>query len=267
MSQLAEILVLAVVQGITEFLPISSSGHLAVLAELFRQFGAEPLEEGLTVSIVLHVGTLLAIIAFYWRRIVSLVGKDRRVIGLLVVGTIPAAVVGVGFKVLRWDDALESALLAGLMFPMTALLLLWSARCPLQGGVCRHLSYRQVLLIGAFQAFAILPGISRSGATIVAGLACGLRRDEAATFAFLLAIPTIGGAGFLAALDLVSQGPANLSASALVIGLALSFVVGLASLWWLVRWLQRGHLYWFAGYLLPLSVGVIVWQLFAAFAG
>lgn len=263
MSQLAEILVLAVVQGIAEFLPISSSGHLDVLAELFRQFGAEPLNEPLTVSIVLHVGTLLAVIAFYWRRIVLLLGEDRRVIGLLIVGTIPAAVVGVAFKVLHWDDALESALLAGLMFPITASLLLWSARRPLQSGVCRGLGYGQVLLIGVFQAVAILPGISRSGATIVAGLACGLRRDEAATFAFLLAIPAIGGAGLLAALELASQGPASLPPGALVFGLVLSFVVGLASLWWLVHWLQRGHLYWFACYLLPLSVGVIVWHIFA----
>jgi undecaprenyl-diphosphatase len=261
MSQLAEILVLAVVQGITEFLPISSSGHLAVLADLFRQIGAEPVEEELTVTIVLHVGTLAAIIAFYWRRIGQLLGKDLRVIGLLVVGTLPAAVVGIGIKTLHFDEALESALLAGLMFPITAAMLLWSARQPRQGGLCRHLSYGQALLIGAFQAFAILPGISRSGATIVAGLACGLRRDEAAAFAFLLAIPSIGGAGLLEALDLASQGPANLSPAALVLGMVVSFAVGLTALWWLLRWLKEGHLHWFAWYLLPLSAAVILWKM------
>ncbi|NQU24239.1 MAG: undecaprenyl-diphosphate phosphatase [Candidatus Nealsonbacteria bacterium] len=261
-----EILVLAIVQGIAEFLPVSSSGHIVVGQALFDELG-QTMDDKLTVSIVLHVGTLLAILVFYWRRIWGLLGQDRRLIGLLIVGSIPAAVVGLGIKLSPYNDAIEEAvfkspLLAGLMFPVTGLLLLWTARN--QGGetICRDLGYGRALLIGVFQAFAILPGISRSGTTIVAGLTLGLRRDEAATFSFLLAIPAIGGAGLLETVKLVKDGADSTPLAALALGAAVSFAVGLVSLFWLVRCVEQGRLYRFAWWVIPLGVVVIAWQLF-----
>lgn len=255
---LVEVVFLAIIQGITEFLPISSSGHLAVIAALFDQFG-QPLEEKLTVNIVLHLGTLAAILVFYWRRLGDLLGRDRRVIGLLVVGTLPAVVVGIALK-LRFDQALENPVLAGFMFLVTGALLLWGDVRPPGSLECRQMSYRQALLIGAFQAIAILPGISRSGATIVAGLACGLKRQEAAAFSFLLAIPAIGGAGVLESLTLMHRSIAGEPLPTLALGAALSFAVGWVSLWWLVRWLQQGRLGYFAWWVLLLGPLVIVWQ-------
>jgi len=258
-----EILVLAVVQGVAEFLPISSSGHVVVGAELFRQLG-QPLEDKLTLNIMLHLGTLLAILVFYRRRIARLVSEDRRIVGLIAVGSIPAALVGsvglTGFGP-TFQAAMGSALLAGLMFPITAAMLLWAARRPQGKTTCRELGYGAALVIGALQAFAILPGISRSGATIAAALGCGMRREEAATFSFLLAIPVIAGAGLLKTLKLAEHGSGSTPIGGLVMGAAIACTVGWISLWWLVRWLQQGRLHRLAWYLFPLGVAVVVWQL------
>jgi len=253
-----EIVLLAVVQGIGEFLPISSSGHVVVAAGLFEQAG-HPLQELLTVNIVLHAGTLLTILVFYWRQILRLLGEDRRVLGLVVAATLPAAAVGPLLKH-YCTHFLEHALTAGLMLPVTGLLLLWAERQPPGTTTCRNVSYSKALLIGTFQAFAILPGLSRSGTTIAAGLRCGLRRDEAATFAFLMAIPAIGGAILLELLDLLARPPEAVSSGLLFTGAGISFVVGLASLWWLVRWLQRGRLHLFAWWVIPLGTIVVLWQ-------
>lgn len=258
------ILILATVQGVGEFLPISSSGHVVVGQELFDELGCK-MDDRLAVNIVLHLGTLLAILVFYRRRIWLLLGRDRRVIGLLLVGSLPAAAAGIVVKTSPWgetlENALENALLAGFMFPVTGLMLLWNARRDPGDMNCRELGYGRALIIGGFQALAILPGISRSGATIVAGLASGLRRDEAATFSFLLAVPAIGGAGLLEMVKLVKQGTESTPMGALAFGALLSFIVGVLSLWWLVRWLRQGRLHYFAWWVIPLGIAVIAWQL------
>jgi len=259
-----EILVLAVVQGIAEFLPISSSGHVVLGAALFDHLG-QPLHEKLPVNVVLHLGTLLAILVFYWGRIIRLLGRDRRVIGLLVVGSLPIALVGMVVKKTdigpTIEAGLESALVAGLMFPITGAMLVWASRRPQGDTTCCELRYRAALAIGVFQAFAVLPGISRSGATLAAALGCGMRREEAAAFSFLLAIPAIAGAGLLETLDIVAKSTGSTSVGGLAAGAAVAFVVGLASLWWLVRWLKQGRLHRFAWYLFPLGAAVLVWQL------
>ena len=259
---LFELILLAVVQGIGEFLPISSSGHIVVLATLFEEFGQEFDGEKLTLNIVLHLGTLLAILVFYRQRILELLTRDRRSIGLVVVGTLPAVVIGLGIKE-YFGEAFESALLTGFMFPITGLALLWTARAKPGEVTCANLSYRDALLIGFAQAIAILPGISRSGATIVAGIARGMRRDEAAAFSFLLAIPAIGGGGVLHLLDLLSADAptGQMSLGLLVLGAAISFVIGLLSLAWLIRWLAQGRLYLFAWWVLILGPIVVAWQL------
>lgn len=258
---LLEIILLAVVQGVGEFLPISSSGHIVVLATLFEQLGQAFDGDKLTLNIVLHLGTLLAILVFYRQRILTLLTRERRVIGLVVVGTIPAVVIGLWIKKF-YGDAFESALLAGLMFPITGLALLWTARAKPGDVTCANLRYDEALLIGFAQAFAVLPGISRSGATIVAGLARGMRRDEAAAFSFLLAIPAIAGGGVLHILDLLTSDtpPAHVPLGLLLLGAAVSFGVGLAALTWLIRWLEKGRLHLFAWWVLILGPIVIVWQ-------
>ncbi|NQU23224.1 MAG: undecaprenyl-diphosphate phosphatase [Candidatus Nealsonbacteria bacterium] len=252
-----EILVLATVQGITEFLPISSSGHLAVGEEAFKQLFGFPIEEKLTVHIVLHGGSLAAILVFYWQQIWRLLGEDRRVIGLILVGSIPAAFAGLVLKK-YFEAVLVSPLVAGCMFPITGIMLLWAARRKPGETDYLELGYGQALVIGVFQAVAILPGISRSGSTIVAGLALGLKREQAATFSFLLVIPAIGGAMLLEILDNPTR---DVAVGPLFAGAVVSFVVGLLALRWLVLWLKQGRLDLFAWWVIPLGVVVVAWQL------
>jgi len=152
---------------------------------------------------------------------------------------------------------LENVLLAGLMFPVTALLLVWSERFAAGEKEYSQLGWRKVLTIGLFQAVALLPGISRSGATIAAGLSVGLRREASATFAFLLAIPAIAGAGLLESIEMLESSPSTPLAT-LAVGFLVSMVVGFGALKLLIRLVQRGRLAMFAYYLVP--IGVIAWQ-------
>lgn len=259
-----EICILAAVQGITEFLPVSSSGHLVILSAIFDRHGVQ-MDEKLTVNIVLHLGTLLAILIFYRRRIFDLLSKDKRVISLLAVGTIPAVVVGLLLKRFG-EELLVNPLLAGPMLIVTAGMLIWTTRHPGGETECRDLSHGHAVIIGFFQAFAILPGISRSGATIVAGMGCGLRREEAATFSFLLAIPAIAGAGLLDLKDMLANDTGSVPIVALIVGAAVSFAVGLAALGWLVDWVRHGRLHWFAWWLIPMGIIVTLWQLLDIFS-
>jgi undecaprenyl-diphosphatase len=280
------IILLAVVQGVTEFLPVSSSGHLVVAGALLELFGQPPAPDLLEVEIVLHVGTLLAVLVFFWREVLRLVGRDWTVVPLLAVGTIPAVAIGLPLKHYA-EHLLESPLLAGFMFPVTAALLVWGARQPEGTTSYRDLSYKGALGIGLLQSLALLPGVSRSGATIAGGLVAKLDRISAGTFAFLLAIPAIGGAGLLQVIDLVKQlqamssGSAPLPAAAdasgatgtasvlatdpitLAIGALISALVGFGALWLLLRWVRKGRLAMFAWYLVPLGVAVVTWQLLA----
>ncbi len=262
-----EIILLGIVQGLTEFLPVSSSGHLVVANSLLEAMGGKPVEDLVEVSIVLHLGTLLAVLAFYRREIVRLLGTDRKAIPQLIVGTIPAVIVGLLIKKGPFEGLekliLENPLVAGLMFPVTAAALLWVSRRKPGELDYPQLTWQKSLVIGLMQAAAILPGISRSGFTIAGGLGVGLSRQAAATFAFLLAIPVIAGAGLLESLDAMKAGTTGTSPFNLVVGFVVSFAVGWAALKLLVGLVQRGRLAMFAYYLIPLGIAVLVWRLVA----
>ena len=235
------IIILGVVQGITEFLPISSDGHLVVADQIVKSFSSEELStQNLVVTIILHMGTLAAILVVFWRQILRLLTSDRRVIGLLVVGTIPAAVVGLLLDKYL-EDYLVNPLLTGCLLPLNGLVLLWIDRKVQGEQSYETMSYRQAIVIGICQAFAPLPGISRSGTTIAGGLAVGLRRDAAATFSFLLAIPAISGAGVLGLIKLATKGTADMpTAGVLLLGTVVSFVVGWGALLLLLRYSPAG---------------------------
>ena len=260
---LLQVAILAVVQGIAEFLPISSSGHLVVLAALMHD-GSQETFDVADVSVVLHVGTLLSIVVFYFHRIAKLLTADRRVAGLLILATLPAVVVG--FPIHKWGSKaiLSSPLLAGAMLIVTGLMLLWIARRPEGSLHYSKLTWQKSLAIGFGQAFAILPGISRSGTTISMGLANGLTREAAATFSFLMAIPVIAGAGLLEAKDMFEAGwQSTTPMHFLLLGAMISFAVGLIALNWLLKCLQKGKLHWFAYWCIPLGASVVIWQLVA----
>jgi undecaprenyl-diphosphatase len=258
------VIVLAIVQGVAEFLPISSSAHLVIAEAIFADLSRRNPPDLTSLNIALHGGTLVSILVVYWRRVWRLLGQDRRVIGLMVVGTLPAVLIGLPVRLLWSHSVLENPLLAGCMLPLTGLMLIWAGRQPPRDMDYSHLSHGRALLIGLAQAAALLPGISRSGATICAGLAVGLGRGAAATFSFLLALPVIGGACILelaGALGGMSSGEERLAWPLLLAGGIVAALVGVIALKWLLAWLHRGRLQWFAAWCIPVGLAVIAWQL------
>jgi undecaprenyl-diphosphatase len=260
------VIFMAIVQGIAEFLPISSSGHLAVMGRLFN-FDAET---NVTLNIILHAGTLLAIIVFYFKELLKMLEKSNwNLIAKLLIGTIPVGIIGIIVKYFKLDDTIFNNLFVpGFGFLVTATLLLWSNKSK-AGVALSELSYKQSFLIGLAQSIAVLPGVSRSGSTISAGLKSGLAKADAARFSFLLAIPAIGGVVAVKLLMLLKKGecPLNsLNIFHLLIGFAVSAVVGYFSLCLLLNLLKRGDFKYFSWYLYVLGVITLVWASINAFA-
>lgn len=251
-----KILILAAVQGVAEFLPVSSSGHLIILGALIGEFSASASElgESPTLEIILHAGTLGSILVVYWKRILNLLTRDRRVLPLLVIGTVPAAVVGLTIKS-QFSTLLMNPTLAAAMLLVTGGMLVVLGRLSPREGCYTELNWRAAVIIGCFQAFAILPGVSRSGSTILGGRLLGLKNEDSVTFSFLLAIPAILGASLLAVKDIWEQAkagvPLEYSITQLAIGAAVSFLVGIVALTWLIGWSRKDRLHWFAWWCFP----------------
>lgn len=254
---LLEALIFGIVQGATEFLPVSSSGHLTLVP---WWLGLD--DPPLLFDVVVHLGTLMAVLVYFWRdwltllqagitalRTRTLQDPDARLLLLLVIGTIPAALAGV-----LLDDVFEAAFAepraVALFLLVTAGLLVLSERRYASTRSLSDLNLPDSLVIGVAQAFAIFPGISRSGSTIAAGILRGLPRTAAARFSFLLATPIIIGAGLKQAFDVLtgSVALANDLIGPLILGFLAAAVVGFLSIWFLMRLLQRWRLYGFAAY-------------------
>ncbi len=257
-------ILLGLVQGLTEFLPVSSSGHLVIFQNIF---GIE--EPMLFFDIMAHLGTLLAVFVFFRRDIAALllavfgrgsttgddtvnttwagsVSDGRRFALWVILGTVPAGIAGFLLGD-RLEAAFSSLAFAGSMLFVTAALLTVTdfskkgARTAAQSGAIA------ILAIGIAQAFAILPGISRSGSTICIAVLLGMERREAARFSFMLAIPVILGAALLQLKDVIDSGIAVDSAP-VAAGAVVAFASGLLALKWLITALTRGRLVWFAAY-------------------
>jgi undecaprenyl-diphosphatase len=186
------------------------------------------------------------------------VTKDWRTIGLIVVGTLPAVVIGLPMKMTDWGEAiLNSTLLAGICLPITGLILLAVSRMTPGEMTYSKMPWASAIWIGIAQAFALLPGLSRSGSTIAAGIGVGLARPQSATYSFLLAIPALAGAGVLGGLHLLKDPAFKTPAWQLAMGAGVSFIVGLAALWWLNTWLAKGRLHLFGWYCIALGLIVL----------
>jgi undecaprenyl-diphosphatase len=251
-----EAAVLAVVQGLTEFLPVSSSGHLAMASHLM-----DVPDGGLAFDIVLHLGTLLAVFIFYWKDIIALcrgiIARERSSLVLgatLVIGTVPVALAGFFF-----GDFVE-ALRENMVF-VSAALIVTGTILFLSGRITQReepgVSFKRGVMVGIAQTVAILPGISRSGTTICTGLFAGLSRGEAARFSFLLAIPAILGA----AVKELPSATWSIPVENVIIGFVVSAVVGLGALALLVKFVKQGKLTGFAWYCWAVAlVGLAVSQ-------
>jgi undecaprenyl-diphosphatase len=249
-------IVLGIVQGLTEFLPVSSSAHLILVPWLLK-WQEDP---GLAFDVVLHLGTLLALIVFYWREwlemVLSLVNGDsvrRRLLFLLIVASVPGAIIGVLLEKQAETIFRSPALIAVTL--ATLGLILWAADA--FGSKKRKiddLTLVDALLIGLSQALAIIPGVSRSGATITTARFLGIDRPDAANFSFLMATPIIAGAGLLEARKFFHSG----LTPQLGWGFAASAVFGLIAIVWLLRYV-RTHTYRpFAIYRIALAILVVI---------
>ncbi len=256
-------ILLGLLQGLTEFLPISSSGHLALAEQLFGVH-----KPGIVFDILVHCGTLLSVVWVFRRRIGRLVlapwrgGEDRRLLGLLVVGSIPTGVLG-----LALDNVAESAFgqswAVGLgLFVTAAMLFLVERRGSAQSPrLLEHLSWREALWVGLAQGVAVLPGISRSGSTIAMGLLCGLRRADAAEFSFLLFIPAIIGATLLKISEALSHPEAHHALwGSYLAGTAVAFFSGIIAIRFLMKLLQKHPMTPFALYCFAVGLLAIAWH-------
>lgn len=252
-----EALILGMLQGVAEFLPISSSGHL-VLVPWWLGWEAPPL----VYDVVVHVGTMSAILIFFWRdwfdltlagwqalKKRAITEPNEWIFFSLIIGTIPAVIVGLLLEDI-FEEKLSEPRLVAVMLLVTAALLVVSELLSQFGRKISDIKLGDGLLIGVAQAVAIVPGISRSGSTIAAGLLRGLDRESAARYSFLLATPVIIGAGAKQALDIVTGDvvvDGDLT-GVLIVGYVSSAIVGYASIAFLLRFIRRRSLYPFAIY-------------------
>ncbi len=251
-----EALVLGFVQGLTEFLPVSSSGHLVLIQNIF---GIE--ENPLFFDTMLHVGTLVAVAVVLWEDIADILTHPfRRLTWLLLVATVPAVIAALLFNDF-FTGAFEGKYL-GCGFLLTSLLLTLSERLVARKRVKRmEMTFPAAAGIGCMQAVAILPGVSRAGATLSAGLLSGLERTYAAKFSFLMSIPVILGSVVFQGYDMVKEGVGNISVLSTVIGTLAAAVTGYFAVRFMLRLIRKKKLYGFAVYTGILGAAVLLDQL------
>lgn len=274
--------ILGMVQGVTEFLPISSTGHLILFEELLN---VDQDQYGLTFDAALHLGTLLSVLWFFRTRWIallraglgslrtrSLIDSESRLAWLIVLGTIPAAIIGLALEDLAEDTFRSTVIVASMLIAFSAVFIVAEAFGRRTRSMA-DLSWGDAILVGFAQALALVPGVSRSGATICAGLFRDVQRHEAATFAFLLSAPIIAGAGLKKLVDLLRDfADGKLSGDDLAffgVGFVVAALVGYISIKFLLQFLTNNSLHAFAAY--RVFVGLIVfgalgWELVASAA-
>ena len=231
---------LGIIQGLTEFLPISSSGHLVLVQSLIPNFS----QEGILFDTFLHFGTILAILVFYFDKIRKLAFEQIRI---LIIATIPAVIVGFLLKD-HIDTIFQNTVLVGLALIVTGLL---NIRTDMNKESVEKVSAKNGFIIGLFQAFAILPGISRSGSTIFGGTLMGIKKEKAAEFSFLLSIPAVLGANLM---EIIKAGSGFLITQQYIVGIICSFVSGLLCIKLLLKVLYAKKLKYFGYYCILVGV-------------
>ena len=258
---------LGALQGLTEVLPISSSAHLLLLPEMLGW----P-ESGITFDVALHLGTLLAMLIYFRRDAIELIinactalatrnfsPSSHQLPFLIVLGTIPAAIVGKTMEEPIEAYFRASPLLIALFLIAFGLLLALADTTGPKRWRLDRIDLKCALVIGAAQALALMPGVSRSGITITAALFLGFQREAAARFSFLLSLPIVAGAGILKVGTLVKHGIPAGEVAPLLVGIATSAVCGYLSVAFLLRFVQRSSLYVFVWYRLIAGSAMITW--------
>ena len=266
---------LGIIQGLTEFLPVSSSGHLVLLQNLF---GIR--EPELLFDISLHIGTLTAIFIVFYREILSILqtllrlpalikssgnlksvfadNEEIRIFALIIIGSVPTAILGILFHKIT-DQIFGSVWIVGVMLLVTGTLLWFTRQISIEGRPLIKVGIKDALMIGLIQGMAIMPGISRSGATISMALFLGMNREVAGRYSFLLSIPAILGALILGLNSTIIQ--TDIPGKTILLGTVIAGIVGYIALKILLRMVKQGHLYYFAPYCWLLGAATLIWSL------
>lgn len=265
MLELLQAIILGIVQGLTEFLPVSSSGHL-LLGQYF--LGLDQDRFGLSFDVALHLGTLVAVVAFFWRDLLRMAfaffrsfsdrdmsDPDQRLAYLVIASTVPAALIGY-FLEDFFETAVRSPWVVVFNLALVGVLFIVAEAVGRRSREASKMSFWQALGIGVAQAAALVPGVSRSGATITLGLFYGLRREEAARFSFLMSVPIIAGAGGLQLGEVVAEGLSAWDSLLFVVGFACSAVVGYLAIRFFIRFVADHSLRAFAYYRFGLAAFV-----------
>jgi undecaprenyl-diphosphatase len=268
---LLQSIILGIIQGLTEFVPISSSAHLVIAPYLFGWH--IPTQDAFIFDVLVQLGTLLAVIVYFRKDLYTIItavinGLIRRKpfsdpmarLGwLLVLATIPAVIAGFFFKSLI-EQAFGSPLAAALFLLATAFLLVLAERVGKRTRQLDTITWVDALVIGCFQIVSLLPGISRSGSTISGGMIRNLDRPTAARFSFLMSVPVMIGAGLLAMVDLIKTPNFSMQIPTLIAGFVVAAIVGYLSIRWLLSYLAKRPLYLFAIYCVVISVVVLIFH-------
>ncbi len=263
---LLEAIILGIIQGATEFLPISSSGHLVLMPAIFGLT-----QPSLNIIAVAHLGSLLAVLIYFRRDLWDIITAvlegliqrrpmettDSRLGWYIVAGSIPAAVAGLLFSDF-FDEVFGTPTLAAFFLLVTAGLLVWGERMLTGDKDLSEMNWLDAITIGLFQMMALFPGISRSGSTISGGLWRGLNRGTAARYSFLLGVPAILGAGLISLLHLQQSGTLLAEWQVLLAAFASAAVVGYLCIYFLLAWLRSHSLYIFAAYCTLLGGGYLL---------
>lgn len=263
-----EALILGVIQGLTEFLPVSSSGHLEIGQALLGTAG----EENLTFAITVHTATVLSTLVILWKEVAQLFrgtftttkwNEEKNYVAMILVSMIPVFVVGMFFK-----DKVEALfghglLLVGICLCITAVLLYLSEWLnKRRAGAGHEVGYKDAIIIGLAQAVAVLPGLSRSGTTIATGLLCGVKKESVTQFSFLMVLIPILGEAFLELLDIFSgEVTSTLGIVPMIVGFLSAFLTGCFACRFMINIVRRQKLVYFAIYCLCIGIFAIVYGL------
>ncbi|MEO9576504.1 MAG: undecaprenyl-diphosphate phosphatase [Tateyamaria sp.] len=262
---LFQLLIVAIVQGVTEFLPVSSSGHLILLPALT---GTQ--DQGLAIDVAVHVGTLLAVIIYFWTDVRIAAGGVKRLVRgridtpgaflalCLIIATIPALIVGFAIKVTGFDEAMRSVAIIGWTMLIFGLVLFWADRFGATTRMAKEWTLKHAAIMGMAQCLALIPGTSRSGITITAARQLGYGREGAAKLAMLMSIPVILASGAVLSLDIVGQANWALARDA-GIAAAFAFAAALAALVLMMRLLRSVSFTPYVIYRVIFGIGLLIW--------
>lgn len=263
-----EILILGFVQGIAEFLPISSSAHLIIFRDIFGIGSGMSANMNLTFDIALHFGTLLSIGVFFFKDFIKMIQKgftkgvkddDGKILWYLVAATIPAAIVGVLFEEAIENVVRSNYVVIAIALAVMGIIIYLADKFSKETKTIKKMTLKDAILVGCSQVFALIPGFSRSGTTIAAGRVLGLDRESAAKFSFFLSAPVVLGAVCLQLIKGTAFSVIAANLGTFILGILVSFVIGLLCIKYLLKYLQKHNFKIFMIYRVVLAAVVLIY--------